>query len=778
MAVLVAAVLAASAQVRPETVEAIRVNQVGSVHVDEGFVRAHISVKPGESLSASAVSRDVRDLLSTGRFSDVRVEVKSDDGKIVLVYNVQSKLTLAGPLNVKGGKHFSTQKIRDLMELKPGDLFDDASLSVKVGKVLAEYRTDHYVSADVKWSSNVADKESGSAEVSLDVTEGNKSVVRSITVTGNKGVPSVVLEAAAGKPAWWDPTEWFSSKTLDRDEFEMMRESIRAACVERGYLDAEVGLPEVTDMGGGRNDLKFPVKEGLFYRLGSVTVTGVKLFPESELTRLVGLRRGTPALVADVSRTADNLRQYYTSRGYLMTSVRQSFTARPAVNPGEGVLDVVFAITEGTLVHVRNVFVRGNSVTREKVIRRELSVYPGDVFNERQVTRSENRLRNLGYFSRVSTHPESTAKPEEDDLIFDVEEQRTGSFMLGGGFSSIESFIGYFEISEGNFDIANWPPKGGGEKLRLRGQFGTRTTLGEISLVEPWFLDRRLSLGLDLSANKTDYDDYSLKSAGGSVTIGRPLNFIFDRIWVKYGLEQLEIASVTDTNAYARISGDRAGEPYYFAYTNQLKSSLEVIMEREARDNVFFPERGNRLYVRGYLSGGMLGGDSEVYGWEVKAEQYFGLWYKHVLGFRARVEVTDEYGASGEMSIYDRLFAGGGRTIRGFGYRDVGPKVMRTDAATGNTEYRPIGGRTLALGTVEYVIPLVEKLKIALFCDSGNVAEDAYDFDFGSMASSAGVEFRLDVPQFPIRVNYSFILQKDNENTKERPWGFWIGSGF
>ena len=444
-------------------------------------------------------------------------------------------------------------------------------------------------------------------------------------------------------------------------------------------------------------------------------------------------------------------------------------------------LDIVFNVTEGSLMYVRNVYIRGNIQTQEKVIRRELSILPGDVLAERSVLTSENRLRNLGYFSRVTDHTEPSPKPEEADLVFDVEEQRTGSFMLGGGFSSVDNLVGYFEISEGNFDISSWPPKGAGQKLRLRGQFGSTTSQGNLSFSEPWFLDRRLMLGLDLNADKASYDEYDRESVGGAITLGWPVHFFFDRCEARYSLERLKITDISDTNEYTRISGDMAGEPFYFTSTNQLKSSLTLAMTRDTRDESFAPSRGNRISLKGYFAGGILGGDEEIYGWEARGEQHFSPWASHVLSFKARAEVADEYGDTVEMPISERLFAGGAgwtRGIRGFSYRDVGPKVMRAIPATGSVVYRPIGGRTLMTGSVEYVIPLIEKLKLVLFSDTGDVAEDAYDFNFDSMASSAGVELRLDYRQFPIRVSYAWVLQKDDEHTQEHPWGFSLGSVF
>ncbi|MEI6217849.1 MAG: outer membrane protein assembly factor BamA, partial [bacterium] len=700
---------------------------------------------------------------------------------VVLTYSVQGRLKLSKPVQVKGEKHFSAQKIRDLLDVKEGDPVDEAMLAARGQKVIKAYGEDEYSDVDLKWSLLVENEKSGLVTANLLVKEGGKGTVRSFTVTGCKNIPASVLEKAAGRTAWWSPLGWFESDKFDRDQLESQRLAIKAACMGRGFLDAEVGEPELTRRNKGSYDISFVVREGQLYRIGAVSVKGVTLFPQVELVRLISFKKGSVAMTDEISRTADAIRKYFTDRGYARTQVRAELDARRAEKPGEGVLDIVFNVTEGRLMYVRNVYIRGNIQTQEKVIRRELSILPGDVLAERSVLTSENRLRNLGYFSRVTDHTEPAQKPEEADLVFDVEEQRTGSFMLGGGFSSVDNLVGYFEISEGNFDISSWPPKGAGQKLRLRGQFGSTTSQGNLSFSEPWFLDRRLMLGLDLNADKASYDEYDRESVGGAITLGWPVHFFFDRCEARYALERLKITDISDTNEYTRISGDMAGQPFYFTSTNQLKSSLTLVMTRDTRDESFAPSRGNRISLKGYFAGGILGGDEEIYGWEVRGEQHFSPWARHVLSFKARAEVADEYGDTVEMPISERLFAGGAgwtRGIRGFSYRDVGPKVMRAIPATGSVVYRPIGGRTLMTGSVEYVIPLIEKLKLVLFSDTGNVAEDAYDFNLDSMAASAGVELRLDYRQFPIRVSYAWVLQKDDEHTQEHPWGFSLGSVF
>ncbi len=759
----------------------VRINRVGPGLVDEGFVAAHISVKAGQTFEQPAIAADVKNLLATERFTDVRVEEETVDRSVVLIYNVQGRLSLGSPVKITGAKHLSESKILELLNVNTGDLVDEAMLAARGQKVIKEYREDDYVDATLAWSVNVVDKMKGTAQVSLTVREGKPATVASVVVTGNKRVPSSALEDTADISAWWNPLGWFESEKFDKGQLEAWRIAMRSVCLSRGYLDAEVGEPQLARRKSGSYDVTYKVAEGKLYRVGSVSLKGITLFPEVDILRLVGLKAGSVACMDDITRTSEAIRKYYTDRGYTRTVVRTEFDSKRADRLGEGVLNVAFTVTEGSLVHVRNIFIRGNSQTREKVIRRELVVFPGEILAEKNVVYSENRLRNLGYFKQVTTRPELTPDKDEADLVFEVEEQPTGAFMVGGGFSSVDNFVGYFEISEGNFDVTSWPPKGAGQKVRLHGQAGSRTTQGDISLTEPWFLDRRLMLGLDLFANSVDNDDYQRQAVGGSVTLGWPVNFFFGRCETRYAIEKVDVSDISDTNIYERITGDRAGEPYQFTSTNQIKSSLSLQLTRDTRDDYFMPSRGHKVSVKGQVAGGILGGDDNIYGLEVKGEQHFGMLFDHILSIRARAEVVDEFGDTAEMPISDRLFAGGAgwaRGIRGFDYRDVGPKVRREVPDTDLIRYKPIGGRSLALGNIEYAIPLVGKLSLVLFADAGTLTDDPYDFDFSLLAASAGVELRLDYRAFPIRINYGWVIHKDDESTNEHPWGFSLGAGF
>jgi len=260
---------------------------------------------------------------------------------------------------------------------------------------------------------------------------------------------------------------------------------------------------------------------------------------------------------------------------------------------------------------------------------------------------------------------------------------------------------------------------------------------------------------------------------GAAISLGKPLPGP-NRINLTYRIEKSDIRDIADTNLYVRL--DNPEEEYYFeSEEDRITSSLRARLTHDTRNNPFIPTRGNRVNMFGQIAGGPLGFDTDIYRLGLSTYTYVPLWFRHVLSLRTRWEVVEEYGDTDEVPLDDLLFIGGGRTIRGYDYRDVGPKVVRADAPEDTTSYRPVGGQTLGMASVEYLVPIVKGLRLAGFFDIGNVWRDSYDFDFGNTASGAGVGIRLDMPGFPIRIDRAWAVDKDDEITQEDEWAIWIG---
>jgi outer membrane protein insertion porin family len=766
------------------TIRNVEIRHKGMGKSDSEFVVAHTRVRAGQELHSQAVSQDVRLLLGTGQFSNVDAEVEEAEGGVTLVYTVQTKLRLAEDPTIHGVKEFRESKVLKWLGLYEGELVDDQVVGVAVRKVLKEYRDESYADATCTWSFEPTDPELGLVRLKIVFKEGSVGYIGNIQIQGNDSISTGDLRKALKRPSPFNPFRWVRRKRYDGHELADIEANVRRQYMSRGFLDVQVAVSviETPDKAADIADIR--VVEGVQYFVDNITLEGITLFPEAELRRMVALRSGQVASSALIDATASRLQSYYGDRGYLHAGTRPLLTP----DPEQGTVDIAFVIKEGELVRIRNIVIRGNTRTRDKVIRRELLVYPGEVYNQTRVRRSESRINNLGFFETARAIPQETGDPDERDLIFDVAEKRTGQFMLGAGFSSVDKLIGFVELSQGNFDLLGWPNfTGGGQKLRMRAQFGSRRKDYELSLTEPWFMDRRLSLGFDIYRRDRDYSDYEVERTGASISLGKALPGA-NRINLRYNIEESIISDVTDTNTYFELDSydfdTDTGTPYLFeSEQDRIKSELRVTLVHDSRNNPFIPTRGSKLSLFYSVAGGPMGFDTDIYDVGLKTTSYLPLWFGHVINLRTRFEFVEPFGDTDVVPLSDRLFLGGGRTLRGFSYRDVGPKVIRpiegvvanpSDPTSGYYD-RSYGGQSLFMANLEYTIPIVQGIRFGIFYDTGNVWSDAYDLYFNDLASSYGMGIRLDMPGFPIRIDRAWAIDKDDDFTNEDNWVIWIG---
>ena len=357
------------------------------------------------------------------------------------------------------------------------------------------------------------------------------------------------------------------SGVFKEDEFQDDRETLTDFYHNHGYLDFEIKDVKFDHPKTNMMVIRFYLYEGRQYKVGSVVFTGNKLFNTEEIHR--GLQAvhdfehskaklGPHGLAMDVGDifTPDGLikdtqavEDFYGSKGYLDVVQGASLRVVRIPNVDTGTMDLEFQIKEGQKTHVEKIDIRGNLKTKDKVIRRELAISPGEVFDMVHVKISKQRLEGLQYFDKVDLRPEPTDPPiaGRKDLIVNVEEQNTGNFMLGAGFSSVDALVGYTEVTQANFDLFHPPTfTGGGQRLRLFVQLGTERQDYELSFVEPWFLNRKLSFGVDLYRHQLDFESpnniYDETRTGMRLSLTRALWSDFLIGSVSYTLEDVGIA--------------------------------------------------------------------------------------------------------------------------------------------------------------------------------------------------------------------------------------------
>ncbi len=780
--------LAASSHAETPQVVRIEIHNRGRGPLDEGFVRLHLESRPGAPFERTAVTRDIKNLLSTERFSRVEVTATSTHDGLVLTYGIENRLILAQPPEIVGAHRFSPSRIQEWLGVKPGDRVDDAILGTAAQKVLQEYRDAHYPDATLQWTLKPENPHTDACRVTVEIAEGARRYLREVRFSGNRAVDTATLRRLAGQRAAWNPIKWLArwdwfpwwKRPYHSEEFEAAQLAIRERYLEQGFWDVQVSSPRLTTAPDGTFTVHFDIHEGPAYRIRAIRLGGVKLFPEFEFIGprgVIRLRQDDPATLSAIREATEAIRQYYTMRGYLDTQVRYALHRDPA----SGCVDVHFNVKEGTLTHIGAIRIRGNTRTHDTVIRREIDaagVFPGMTYDENRIRASERRLLNLGYFQTVRAFPADGEMAELRDLLYQVEEQPTGQLMAGVSLSSVEEFMATVEIAQRNFDITGWPTfTGGGQKARLSLQHGRIRRRYELGFVEPWLFNRQLLLGADLYQSEADYDDYDISQIGGTIRLARALP-ADSRGELAYRLERLRTRDVADPHPYTVLE---TGEPYSFVQDDSfLQSSLRLVLSRDTRNSPFFPSDGTLAVFSVGLMGGVLSGDTELYELGIQLSRFVPLWWNHVLSVLIRADVVDTYGQTKQVPIPNRLYAGGARTVRGFRFRDVGPKAIRADETSREIHHRPIGGQTRALGTIEYSLPIhpeARMIRLAAFHDLGHVWRTPYTFDFSEYAQSAGIGLRFELPQFPLRFDYAWPLRKDNPYTDTERFTFSIAYG-
>ena len=733
-------------------VRQIDVQYAGAGAVAKEKILANMRTRVGKPYSEQAVEEDIRNLYNTGNISNVRIfgEPMPDGVKVIVV--VQGKAQVSEVL-IRGASQVKESRLRKEITTKPKDTLNEATVEQDRQKIADYYASKGYTEVSVTVTKDV-DEKLGTARVTFVIDEGGKTAIRSVKFEGNTVLKSPeITKVVKTKPK--SLLNIFSKAgRLNNEVLEDDVKAIRELYQSKGYVDAQVAPPRVT-RDGNKVDIIFPITEGEQYHVGKVTYNGTGVFTVDELQKNAKIKTGEvyspQAVRADVKLVQD----MYGARGYI------DFQAGANTAPGPNhVVDVTFSLDEGVQSYIEHVNISGNTRTKDKVLRRELAVAPGDIYNTIRVDASKERLRNLNYFSKVEAYPSDTLVPGRKDLNVLVEEKRTGSFNFGAGFSSIESLLGFAEITQGNFDITRWPYlTGGGQKFRMRVQYGTKRKDFIIALTEPYFLDREISLGGEVFYREASFTSsvYDEKRYGFDLTARKRFGqFVSGR--VGYRLENIGIFNVDDdaSQTIKNEEGDR------------LKSEVSAGVRYDTRDSVFLTRRGEVIDLSGFLAGGFLGGDTDIYGFDLEASKYIHLPWDTILTFAGEIAGVANWSSGTEVPIYDRLYLGGANNLRGFKFRDVGPKDENGE---------PIGGNSMWRATVEYTFPIVDKVRGAIFYDVGAVAADSWNYG-ASINSDVGFGVRLDLPIGPVRLDYGIPIQADKYNDSSGKFQFNIGYQF
>jgi outer membrane protein insertion porin family len=690
----------------------------GNEQVTTSQIVRVLGVKPGEGYDPERIRPGLKRLYETRQFRDVTVY--RDDGtapdSVTLVVEVV-EYPRVDEVRFEGNDHASEDDLRKAIGISKGT-FVRPSLLVRDREAIGElYREKGYYSVAVT-DTVVRDAKTKSRSLVYRVREGAKVKVKHLDFIGAERMDTdfirgVMKTKTDGLLRGGD----FNPTDLQGD-----RERIIQLYKSEGYLDVTVGEPELDFSPDGKNlDIYLTLAEGKRYYVGEIDWTGNSLFPDTVIADRITLEEGEPFNDVALSQIQFEIANLYGDRGYIYATVTPVKRVR-----GE-VIDLTFEIETGNLAHVREINVVGNTKTWEEVIRRELVLYPGDVFASGRLRRSLREVFNLGFFAGPPEVSVNQANEQGDiDLTLRVEEKPAGQFRVGAGFSQLNRVSGFIGVTEPNF-------LGRGYRVGVNWEFSRSRQDVNLSFTQPWAFGTPTELSFNVYAanqEKVQQQFYSDRRTGFAVRVGRPFPWMdYTTVSVRYSLEEVELSNFSES-----YQGSLRSEVW-----PQTTSTVGLTLFRNSTDNPFHPATGTRTTLNARWTGGPFGGDVDIQRYEGEFSWFQSLAWKFVLELRQTLGVVEELGGAEEVPDYERFRLGGNRRygLRGYDFYEVVPR--------GNDVFT--GGKFYALTVAQVEFPIVPPTVYGrTFFDLGNTWNSFDRAELGDGFKGAGFGIVIELP--------------------------------
>jgi outer membrane protein insertion porin family len=668
-----------------------------------------------------------------GFFTDVRIDTEDGPKGKVVVINVQEKPSIS-KITFEGNKKEKDDDLKKETGIKLYSIFSQSEVKQSVNRLKEYYRQKGYYKVEIQ--DKVKDLPNNEVALSYEVQEGEKLYITKIAFQGNtqfseRKLSGLMETSEKGFFSWFT-----QSGLLDRKKLDFDMSKITAFYHNNGYIRAKTGEPKITVEEKGLT-VTIEIIEGPQYAVNEVRIEGDLLKPEEELMQKVSIKKEKFFSREVVRKDLMALRDVYADDGYAYAEI-VPVTKEDDKN---NLVDITYRISQKGKVRFERINIAGNTVTRDKVIRRELKVVEGEDFSGTNLKKSSQNLHRLGFFEDVEIQ---TRKGTQDDLMIldlNVKERPTGSFSIGAGYSSFDGAIASFSVTQNNLF-------GLGQKLSATGMIGGRTTEFDIRFVEPWFLDKPVNMEVTLYNMKREYYEYTKDSLGGSLVYSWLVGIDDFTRWIAgYAYDDATISDVSTDAAYA--IKEMVGR--------NVTSSVTLGIRRNSKDRPFNATEGSLNSFTIEYAGDPLGGDVAFNKYLLTSTWYFPMAWNTVFMASGRWGYVQGRESDGKLPVYQKFRIGGINTIRGFDDWEISPK----DPATGD----PIGGEKMQIYNFEYRFPLLKEQGISglIFFDAGNSYTDE-SFSWSTIKKSVGPGIRWYSPIGPLRLEYGKVISpKDDE---------------
>lgn len=685
----------------------------GNRRVESSLILSTCPLQRGDFLTPDALSACIRGVYALGLFKDVRADTQMVDGKVLIKIVVDENPVL-DELSFDGNRHVKEKDLRQKLEIREGDVISQYKIFNSVQKLKQLYEEKKFLLTQI---TPVLTEEDGRAALVFQIDEGKKQKIREIRIEGTRAFPGSRIEKLMKNRE----KEWYRSAEFRPDLLDEDIEAIEKFYQSQGYIEAEVLAPELIYQEDDEwVTIVIKVDEGIRYYIGDIQFAGNEFFSVDVLTNQLTVSRGEPYNKEKVDATLEKLYSLYYDEGYIYAQFVPDEWAR------QDTVDITFQVSEGEPARVRKVEIEGNDQTREKVIRRELVIYPGDIFKRSKLIRSQQEIFNLGYFQNILI--DSRTSGSEIDLIFEVEEKPSAQAAAGATYSQEDKLAGYFQIKHPNLF-------GRGQTVNLMVEKGGRKQNVEVGFTEPWLFDYPISVGADLYYLTRIREYWDEKSRGGDIRLGVPFPFLdYTMAYWRYSLGDLGIFNIEE--GYLSEYGEELEEGF------KRTSATRISLTRDSRDNIFNATTGSMNHYSVEFAGGLLGGEVDFHKHIMETRWYCGTFWKFVLMGKVRVGYVGGYTSPKTVPVYEKFFVGGigENALRGYPDRSIGPQRSG----------RNVGGRTMVIMGLEHKFPIAENIYGILFFDAGNAWESIEKTRISNLYKGVGFGIRLDVPMLGI----------------------------
>lgn len=725
--------------------EVVSISVQGLERINEQVVLGQIETKHGQPLSSRSIARDLRRIYGLGFFTKVDAEVVPEGAGVKVVFTVEEERRIVD-VKIIGCKKIKSRTIEPTLKQKKGSSFVPELCEEDRKSIINMYQGKGY--ANTKIDVITEKIEPGLVRIIYSIDEGKKARIKEVEIEGN----AALTDRQIKKVMKTKPAKWFLGGKYDETKFETDIDNVVNKYGDYGYLDAKVTHTDVLYTDGGKKlKVKLFVEEGDQYKVKSLEYANNKVFDGDEFEKEIKVKPENIHNKSQVTKDALSLENKYRDSGYVDAAV----TPQVSKDEQSKTTNVIYNVSEGELKYIKQIDITGNDVTQDEVIRRQMLIKPGERYDGSAIEMSRLRLENTNYFDKVRISlNDDELDPIYSNLLVDVEEGKTNTFLFGAGYSTDEGVGGFAQLRLRNFDISNWPHfSGGGQQFSARVHMGDERDRYNISFTDPEIAGYPISLGVDL------YDesywvrggtDYRENQTGGQIRLGKALS-LYNTARLSFRVEDVDISDLPlFINREIRKQTD-----------NSMTVSTVLSLERNTLDRPRDPTRGINAILSSEIAG--LGGDNNF----VKLQLDFS-WFKAldenkkwVFMLRTREGWMTEYGDSDFVPLIYRFYAGGTTTVRGYDYRDIGPKI-REYGLFG--DWIAEGGNVRLINNLELKYKLTNLVRLYSFLDMGGVWKDEDDIDLSDLRYSAGIGIGAEIPRFgPIRIDYGIPINPDDD---------------